>query len=79
MTPIVLPRMSVGTALVVRIIIVGVPATVAVVISLLILFFGMFMNERRQQYALRAAGSVFRMITAITGITADDDKRGRSG
>lgn len=75
MAPILLPRVSHGTALAVRVIVAGVPALVGVVVAVLILLVALFMNERRQRYALRAAASIFALAAAMTRLPSDEDAR----
>ncbi|MET8853199.1 hypothetical protein [Amycolatopsis sp. NPDC004625] len=66
MAPVLLPRMSRGTALAVRVIVAGVPALVGVAVAVVILLVALFMSERRQRYALRAANSIFTLAATIT-------------
>jgi len=68
-----LPR---GTAQVVRIVVAGVPAVVAVTVAVLILFLALFMGERRQRYALRAARCATDLAKSMIGVPPPDtDKK----
>ncbi|MEU5258251.1 hypothetical protein [Amycolatopsis sp. NPDC021455] len=86
MAPLLLPRLSRGTALTLRVIVVAVPALVAVAVAAVILFLALFMNERRQRYALRAANSVFALASGLmkwpdedTAATETESARPRPG
>jgi hypothetical protein len=77
--PIVLPRMSRGTALVVRMVAVTAPVVIVMVFAVLILFIGLFLGEERRKYALQAARWAARTSEAMTGLlplgTSADDQR----
>lgn len=63
MTTIPLSR---GTALVVCVVAAAIPAILGTTVAALILLVALFMSEQRQRYALRAARSIFGLVTAIT-------------
>jgi hypothetical protein len=69
--PILLPRLSPGTATVVRVIVAGVPALVSVVVAVVILLVALFMSAERQRYALRAANSMFKLAATMTRLPGD--------
>jgi hypothetical protein len=54
-----------GAAAVLRVIVNGIPATVAVVFAVLILFVGLFSSEARRRYALTAAARLTRTAVAL--------------
>lgn len=57
----------------VRTVVGGVPATVAVVFGALILFIALFLNCRRQSYALKAAHCAFEVARGLVGLTAGQE------
>jgi hypothetical protein len=54
-----------------RLLVGGVPAAIAAVFVVLILFVGLFLSERRQKYALNAAKQVIELMLALNAKRAD--------
>ncbi|WP_103348680.1 hypothetical protein [Amycolatopsis sp. CA-128772] len=72
MPAFLLPRLPRGTASVARLVVVSVPATLAILFGVLILFIALFMNKARQPYALRAANAAFGAARVMTGSSASE-------
>lgn len=77
MPPILLPQLSRWTAPVVRLLVCAVPAALAGLFAVLILFTGLFLGEERRKYALRAAKCATDFAKAL--ITIPENAGGRAG
>jgi hypothetical protein len=68
LVPIIpLPSGPRGNAVVVRVLVTSVPALLVVIFAGLILLIGLFMGERRQRYALRAAQCGTDLVKSMIG------------
>jgi hypothetical protein len=72
--PYPLPQLPRGFENVVRVIMGGAPAVLLVLVGVLILLLGLFLEPGRQRYALRAATSAFDTARALVGSPADRNR-----
>jgi hypothetical protein len=64
-----------GFETVVRVMVGGVPAMIAVVVGTVILLIALFLGPGRQTYALQAATCAFDTARALVGLTATTRKK----